>query len=153
MQPKRTVGVSVRNPLLPATHFVRQPFLAQTGLVKPFLLLATRAEDAAAEDEYQAYLRYCGLKPEELVRWRLESEPLPPLELSDYSGVIVGGSPYTSSDPMEEKDAAQIRWRRNSQRSWIGSWPRTSRSSAPATGSAPWVCTRAPSSIAVSANQ
>lgn len=77
--------------------------------MKPFLLLATRAEDAAAEDEYQAYLRYCGLKPEELVRLRLESEPLPPLELSDYSGVIVGGSPYTSSDPMDEKDAAQIR--------------------------------------------
>ncbi len=91
------------------THFVSQAFLAQTGPVKPFLLLATRAEDAAADDEYQAYLRYCGLKPEELVRLRLESEPLPPLELSDYSGVIVGGSPYTSSDPVEEKSAAQIR--------------------------------------------
>jgi GMP synthase (glutamine-hydrolysing) len=83
--------------------------LPQTGPVKPFLLLATRAEDAAADDEYQAYLRYCGLKPEELVRLRLESEPLPPLELSDYSGVIVGGSPYTSSDPVEEKSADQIR--------------------------------------------
>lgn len=77
--------------------------------MKPFLLLATRAEDAAADDEYQAYLRYCGLKPEELVRIRLESGPLPPLELSDYSGVIVGGSPYTSSDPVEEKSADQIR--------------------------------------------
>lgn len=77
--------------------------------MKPFLLLATRAEDAAADDEYQAYLRYCGLEPEELVRFRLESEPLPPLELSDYSGVIVGGSPYTSSDPVEEKSPEQIR--------------------------------------------
>ena len=109
MQPRRCEGVTVRNPLPLATHFVRQPFLAQTGPVKPFLLLATRAEDAAADDEYQAYLRYCGLKPEELVRVRLESGPLPPFELSDYSGVIVGGSPYTSSDPVEEKSAAQIR--------------------------------------------
>ena len=109
MQPRRCKGASVRNPLRIATRFVRQPFLAQTGPVKPFLLLATRAEDAAADDEYQAYLRYCGLKPEELVRIRLESAPLPPLELSDYSGVIVGGSPYTSSDPVEEKSSAQIR--------------------------------------------
>jgi len=77
--------------------------------VKPFLLLATRAEDAAAHDEYQAYLRYCGLEPDELVHIRLESAPLPALELSDYSGVIVGGSPYTSSDPVEEKSASQIR--------------------------------------------
>ncbi|MDI2034678.1 glutamine amidotransferase [Paenarthrobacter nitroguajacolicus] len=77
--------------------------------MKPFLLLATRAEDAAADDEYQAYLRYCGLKPEELVRVRMESGPLPPLELHDYSGVIVGGSPYTSSDPVEEKSPEQIR--------------------------------------------
>ncbi len=77
--------------------------------MKPFLLLATRAEDAAADDEYQAYLRYCGLKPEELVRIRLESVPLPALDLSDYSGVIVGGSPYTSSDPVEEKSSDQIR--------------------------------------------
>jgi GMP synthase (glutamine-hydrolysing) len=77
--------------------------------VKPFLLLATRAEDAAADDEYQAYLRYCGLRAEELVRVRMEAAPLPAVELADYSGVIVGGSPYTSSDPVEEKSQAQLR--------------------------------------------
>ena len=77
--------------------------------MKPFLLLATRAEDAAADDEYQAYLRYCGLQAEELVRVRLEAEPLPAVDLADYSGVIVGGSPYTSSDPVEEKSQAQLR--------------------------------------------
>ncbi len=102
-------GSLCQKPLRLATHFVPQSFLPQTGPVKPFLLLATRAEDAAADDEYQAYLRYCGLKPEELVRVRLESGPLPALDLSDYSGVIVGGSPYTSSDPAEEKSADQIR--------------------------------------------
>ncbi|MFJ4210409.1 glutamine amidotransferase [Paenarthrobacter sp. NPDC089675] len=77
--------------------------------MKPFLLLATRAEDAAADDEYQAYLRYCALDEHDLVRVRLEAAPMPALKLEDYSGVIVGGSPYTSSDPVEEKSPAQLR--------------------------------------------
>jgi GMP synthase (glutamine-hydrolysing) len=77
--------------------------------VKPFLLLASRAEDAAAEDEYAAYLRYGGLAPEQLRRIRLEAAPLPDLELSEYSGVIVGGSPFTSSDPADHKSATQHR--------------------------------------------
>ncbi|MBT2512555.1 glutamine amidotransferase [Arthrobacter sp. ISL-30] len=77
--------------------------------MKPFLLLASRAEDAAADDEYRAYLRYCGLEPDQLRRIRLEAAPLPELELEDYSGIIVGGSPYTSSDPPEQKSASQVR--------------------------------------------
>lgn len=75
----------------------------------PFLLLASRAEDAAAEDEYAAYLRYGGLEPEELHRVRLEAAPLPDLDLGNYSGVIVGGSPFTSSDPPEHKTPTQHR--------------------------------------------
>ncbi|MDT0194547.1 glutamine amidotransferase [Arthrobacter sp. AB6] len=75
----------------------------------PFLLLASRAEDAAAEDEYAAYLRYGGLEPRELQRVRLEAAPLPRLDLSSYSGVIVGGSPFTSSDPPEMKSSVQHR--------------------------------------------
>ena len=77
--------------------------------MKPFLLLASRAEDDAAEDEYRAYLRYGGLAPAQLHRIRMEAAPLPELELSDYSGVIVGGSPFTSSDPAEQKSATQHR--------------------------------------------
>jgi GMP synthase (glutamine-hydrolysing) len=77
--------------------------------VKPFLLLASRAEDAAAEDEYQAYLRYSGLAAEQLHRIRMEAAPLPRLDLGGYSGVIVGGSPFTSSDPPEHKSHAQHR--------------------------------------------
>jgi GMP synthase (glutamine-hydrolysing) len=77
--------------------------------VKPFLLLASRAEDAAAEDEYAAYLRYGGLTPGQLRRIRLEAAPLPDLDLTKYSGVIVGGSPFTSSDPPEHKSETQHR--------------------------------------------
>ena len=75
----------------------------------PFLLLASRAEDAAADDEYAAYLRYGGLAPSELHRIRLEAAPLPGLDLADYSGIIIGGSPFTSSDPPEHKSAVQHR--------------------------------------------
>ena len=77
--------------------------------MKPFLLLASRAEDAAAEDEYAAYLRYGGLAPEQLRRVRLEAAPLPQLDLAEYSGVIVGGSPFTSSDPADHKSETQHR--------------------------------------------
>lgn len=77
--------------------------------MKPFLLLASRAEDAAADDEYLAYLRYTGLAEAQLRRIRMEAAPLPRLELSDYSGVIVGGSPFTSSDPAEQKTEIQHR--------------------------------------------
>jgi len=46
--------------------------------VKPFLLLASLAEDAAAaEEEYQAYLRFGGLAPDQLKRIRMEAAPLP----------------------------------------------------------------------------
>ncbi|MFD6448464.1 glutamine amidotransferase [Promicromonospora sp. NPDC060204] len=77
--------------------------------MKPFLLLATRAEDLAADGEHEAFLRYGGLEPEQLHRVRLEREPLPPIDLDDYSGVLVGGGPFNSSDPEETKGPAQRR--------------------------------------------
>ena len=81
--------------------------------MKPFLLLATRADDAIADAEYQAFLRFGGLKISELERVRLEAAPLaeqvPGLDLSEYSGVIIGGSPFTSSDPPGQKPPVQVR--------------------------------------------
>jgi len=81
--------------------------------MKPFLLLATRAEDEVADAEYEAFLRFGGLSAGQLVRVRLESAPLdellPDLDLDRYSGVIVGGSPFTSSDSPEHKSPVQVR--------------------------------------------
>ena len=77
--------------------------------MKPFLLLATRAEDGAAEEEYESYLHFGGLEPEQLHRVRMEAAPLPPIDLANYSGIIVGGSPFNSSDPEESKSALQLR--------------------------------------------
>ena len=77
--------------------------------MKPFVLLATRAEDSAADDEYAAILRFGGLEPDRLRRVRLEREPMPPIDLDEVSGVIVGGSPFTTSVPEETKSATQVR--------------------------------------------
>ena len=77
--------------------------------MKPFLLLATRTEDDAADEEYASFLRFGGLGEDQLHRVRLESAPLPPVDLADYSGVIVGGGPFNSSDPEESKSAVQLR--------------------------------------------
>ena len=77
--------------------------------MKPFLLLATRFEDEAADDEYAGFLAAGGLAPEQLHRVRLEAAPMPPITLGDYSGLIVGGSPFNASDPHHTKSAVQRR--------------------------------------------
>ena len=77
--------------------------------MKPFLLLSTREIDVIANEEYDSVLRYSGLTRDQLTRIRLEQAPMPEIQLSDYSGIIVGGSPYNSSDPTESKSPTQIR--------------------------------------------
>ncbi|WP_353807824.1 glutamine amidotransferase [Agromyces sp. SYSU T00194] len=77
--------------------------------MKPFVLLATRAEDVPADEEYALFLRGTGLEERDLVRVRLEAEPMPPIDLDAISGIIVGGGPFNASDPPERKSAVQHR--------------------------------------------
>ncbi|GAA2993390.1 GMP synthase (glutamine-hydrolyzing) [Microbacterium terrae] len=77
--------------------------------MKPFVLLATRAEDVPADEEYALFLRYTGLAPEHLIRVRLEAGPMPTLDLDALSGIFVGGGPFNASDPPEKKSAVQQR--------------------------------------------
>jgi GMP synthase (glutamine-hydrolysing) len=77
--------------------------------VKPFLLLSSRAEDEAAEEEYAAFLKITGLSAHELQRVRMEAGPLPAIDLDDYAGILVGGGPFNSSDPPDSKSAVQHR--------------------------------------------
>lgn len=77
--------------------------------MKPFVLLATRAEDVPADEEYELFLRHTGLEPASLRRVRLESEPMPEIDLDDISGIFVGGGPFNASDPYEQKSAVQRR--------------------------------------------
>jgi GMP synthase (glutamine-hydrolysing) len=77
--------------------------------VRPFLLLAIRAEDAAADNEYDSFLTLAGLGEGQLRRVRLEQRPLGGVDLDDWSGIIVGGGPFNFSDPEELKTPVQRR--------------------------------------------
>lgn len=76
---------------------------------RPFVLLATRAQDGPADEEYALFLRFTGLPPERLLRVRLERDAMPAFDLDRISGILVGGSPFNASDPSEKKSAVQRR--------------------------------------------
>ena len=77
--------------------------------MKPFLMLAIRAEDVAADDEYAAMLRCTGLDENQLRRFRMEQAPLGGVDLDQWSGIILGGGPFQASDHEEVKSAVQRR--------------------------------------------
>ncbi|PWD50652.1 glutamine amidotransferase [Serinibacter arcticus] len=77
--------------------------------MRQFVLLASRQLDGVADEEYAAFCRFMDLPPERLRRVRLEQGPLPDLDLDTVAGVVVGGSPFTSSDPEETKSDVQLR--------------------------------------------
>ncbi|HKA98711.1 MAG TPA: glutamine amidotransferase [Streptosporangiaceae bacterium] len=77
--------------------------------MKPFLLLATRAEDAAADNEYESFLAFGRLEERDLCRIRLEQRALGDVDLRDWSGIFLGGGPFNSSDPESSKSPVQRR--------------------------------------------
>ena len=77
--------------------------------MKPFLFLGVRPEDAPADDEYAAMLRCSGLDEQQLRRVRLDRDELGPVDLDDWSGIVVGGGPWNVTDPDHAKSTAQRR--------------------------------------------
>lgn len=75
--------------------------------MKPFLLLATRPEDAIARAEYEAFRTGCGLGARDLQWIRMNQAPLGSLDLDGYSGIVLGGSPFNTTDTA--KSATQVR--------------------------------------------
>jgi GMP synthase (glutamine-hydrolysing) len=75
----------------------------------PFLLLSIRGEDAAADDEYRAMMRFAGLDTNGMPRIRLTHQHLGVIDLDDWSGIVLGGGPYNVSDDPEQKSATQRR--------------------------------------------
>jgi len=75
----------------------------------PFLLLSIRAEDEAADDEYLAMMRFAGLDAKGLRRIRLNHQSLGPIDLAEWSGIILGGGPYSVSDAPDSKSPTQQR--------------------------------------------
>lgn len=77
--------------------------------MKPFLLLAVRAEDAAADNEYESFLAFAGLGERDLRRVRLEQRSLGNIDLDEWSGILLGGGPFNVSDPEGSKSPVQRR--------------------------------------------
>jgi GMP synthase (glutamine-hydrolysing) len=77
--------------------------------MRPFLFLGTRPEDDAADNEYASVVRCTGLPEHDVRRRRLERDPLGEVDLDDFSGIILGGGPFNTSDPEVEKSPVQRR--------------------------------------------
>jgi GMP synthase (glutamine-hydrolysing) len=77
--------------------------------VLPFLLLGIRDDDAAADNEYDAFLAFTRLPESLLHRVRLERRSLGPVQLDAYSGILLGGGPFNASDPEATKSPVQRR--------------------------------------------
>jgi GMP synthase (glutamine-hydrolysing) len=79
----------------------------------PFLLLSIRTEERAALDEYAAFTRFLGVSADELQRIELGTAPLPPIDLDDWAGIILGGGAFNASDPEERKSDTQLQAERD----------------------------------------
>lgn len=78
-----------------------EPAVTRADSTKPFLLLSTRGEEAAAHAEHLSFARTAGVAPAKLHQIRLEKGLPSALSLDDYSGIIVGGGPFNSSDEIK----------------------------------------------------
>ncbi len=81
--------------------------------MKPFILLQTRPEDAAADNEYEAFLSFTGLMSGSLKRFRVHDGNFPDINLSDYSAIFIGGGPYCVSTPANKKTNGQKRFEKS----------------------------------------
>ena len=77
--------------------------------MRPFLLLSIRAEEEAALNEHESFLRFSGLGEGDLRLVNLSREELPAVELDDWSGILLGGGAWNASDPESTKSPEQRR--------------------------------------------
>lgn len=76
--------------------------------MKPFLLLQSRPEDTASDNEYEAFLKFSELEESQLKRMRVESGNLPDINLDEYSGIILGGGPNNASDEVKSPEQTKL---------------------------------------------
>lgn len=77
--------------------------------MKPFLILQSRPEDEASDNELEAFLKFGGLAADQVHRVRMEQSGIPKINLDDYSGIILGGGPYNMTTSEEDRDESQKR--------------------------------------------
>ena len=78
-------------------------------MTKPFLIIQLRPEDSTADNEFEAILKYGELASDQVIRIRAEQNGLPEINLSDLSGIIIGGSPFDVTTPEKDKKTIQIK--------------------------------------------
>lgn len=76
-------------------------------MTKAFLIIQLRPEDETADNEFASIKRYAGLQDDEVERVRAEQSGLPTIDLNKYAAIIVGGSPFDVSSPVDEKSQIQ----------------------------------------------
>lgn len=76
--------------------------------MKRFLIIQIRPEDLAADNELQAFLKFGGLTADRIHRIQADRAAIPELNLSDYSGVIVGGGPSNLSDSDKSENTLRL---------------------------------------------
>jgi GMP synthase (glutamine-hydrolysing) len=74
---------------------------------KPFLILQLRPEDSASNSEFKAFLKYGDLDEKDVQRIRIEKSGIPSLDLNNFCGIIVGGSPFDISISETKKSDVQ----------------------------------------------
>ena len=82
-------------------------------MTKPFLMLTSRDDGPVLASEMAELPRIAGLGDDEHVHLRMEAGHLPDLDLADYSGIIVCGSPWDANADDHDTDARQVaaeRW-------------------------------------------
>lgn len=84
--------------------------MGSTSGSRPFLLISTRDDPVAAEDEVRGFLAAAGLSSGELAVHALDAAPLPSdLDVDAYSGILLGGGPFNFSDDAAAKSTTQVR--------------------------------------------
>lgn len=70
---------------------------------RPFLLLSTRPEDAAAAEELTSFRTKMRIPEAAIEQRRVEQAPLGDVDLDQYSGVLLGGSPFNNTDAVKSE--------------------------------------------------
>ena len=77
-------------------------------MTKPFLMLTSRDDGPVLAAESADLPRFSGLRPDQVRQVRMERE-LPDLDLSEYSGAFVCGSPWDANADDHLKEERQVR--------------------------------------------
>ncbi len=75
--------------------------------MKPFLILHHRPEEETHQQELEAIVQFGNLSSLDVVSIRIDREHIPEIDFSLYSGIIIGGGPWNTYLPDDQKSSEQ----------------------------------------------